>query len=169
MAGRGFEPYPSYKRELKSIPRSLPNGTTHDRTVLAHHRGIDIKPSNIAINERGIVKVLDFGLAKHVLVWSSVAAQAAQFNSNIPPRSNRSHLKALAKKPDARYQTAADLISDLQTTYTDIQKRGSDQTVTRLLSLESITPPSSALATLSDILKRPRLSIGHVAGALMIL
>ena len=93
----------------------------------------------------------------------------SQFNANVPRELEQITLKALAKKPEARYQTAADLISDLQATYTDIQKRGSDQTVTRLLSSASLTQPSSALATLSDIFKRPRLSIGYVAAGLVLL
>ena len=93
----------------------------------------------------------------------------SEFNGNVPRDLDRITLKALAKQPEARYQTASDMIADLSAAQIEIQKRGSDQTVTRLLSPVSSTQPSSALATLSDIFKRPRLSIGYVAGALVLL
>ena len=68
---------------------------------------------------------------------------------------------------DARYQTGADMISDLRAAHANLEKQGADQTVTRLMSSVSSTQPTSALATLSDIFRRPRLSIGYAAAALL--
>lgn len=157
----------------------------------AHRYGIvhrDIKPSNVALNQRSEVKVLDFGLAKHVepdaregagesagtsatytlegviigtpsylspeqalglpvdrrsdifslgsLLYECLTGKPAftgtglveicaqvvrddpappsQLNPRIPPELDRITLKALAKKTEARYQTADELLADLK-------------------------------------------------------
>src|SRR6266404_1930813 len=212
----------------------------------AHRHGIvhrDIKPTNVAIDHRGEVKVLDFGLAKQfnpyalditdperqtllntqtqegmvvgtpmylspeqalgtqidarsdlfsvgTLLYECIAGKPpfdgvsrmeictkvirddppppSRFNSYVNARLDGITLKALAKHPEARYQNAGELIAELRTLRADSQAKALDRTVTRIISPAVGTRPSGTLATLSDIFKRPRLSIGYVAAGLLV-
>lgn len=89
----------------------------------------------------------------------------SQLNADVSSELDRIALKALAKKPDARYQTAAEMIVDLQTARS--KALGLDRTITRVITPTSNTHPTSALATLSDIFRRPRLPIGYVVAGVL--
>src|SRR5438105_15110674 len=62
------------QKDALTIPRAIEIiSQVTEALAEAHAHGIvhrDIKPSNVAINERGNVKVLDFGLAKQIDVGS---------------------------------------------------------------------------------------------------
>jgi tetratricopeptide (TPR) repeat protein len=86
----------------------------------------------------------------------------SKLNPDIPKELDRLILKSLAKKPEARYQSAEEMIADLE----NIQARlTSTNTVTRLIPSAVGTRSSGALATLSDIFRRPRLPVGYVVAA----
>src|SRR5205807_3745921 len=84
-------------------------------------------------------------------------------NPAVPKELDRIALKSLAKKPESRYQSADEMIAELQSVQANLFS-GATNTVTRLIPSAVATRPTGTLAALSDIFRRPRLPIGYVVG-----
>jgi tetratricopeptide (TPR) repeat protein len=90
---------------------------------------------------------------------------ASALNRRVPKQLDRVARKALAKKPDERYQSAEEFIADLRMAQATLEEQEVDKTLTRRVAHETVHP--SALETISDIFRRPRLPVGVVVVGLL--
>lgn len=87
-------------------------------------------------------------------------------NPRVSAELDRITLKALAKKPEERYQSASEMLEQLRAVHEGL---GDDVHRTQRLSPASKATGSSTLSTLSDMLRRPRLSIARLLLAALVL
>ena len=89
----------------------------------------------------------------------------SQIDPQIPEELDRITMKALEKQPEARYQSADELLKDLHAVLRALSKDG---TRTQSVLPRSSRAQSSALNTLSHSLRRPRLSLRSIIIAVVL-
>jgi Tfp pilus assembly protein PilF len=91
----------------------------------------------------------------------------SRINPDVPAELDEIVQKALTKRTDARYQSADEMIGDLDDARSSIL--GLDKTITRIVPAGHETHKTGTLATLSDIFRRPRISVGYVVAGVLLL
>src|SRR2546423_14832593 len=92
----------------------------------------------------------------------------SNINPRVPQDVDHIVMKALAKKPGDREQTAETMAGDLRAARLQLNDSSLGYTVPRLTQAAG-TRPTGRLATLSDIFRRPRVSLGYVIAAVLVL
>lgn len=92
----------------------------------------------------------------------------SKFNSTVPRELDFISQKALAKKPNKRYQSAKELIADL-TAVRERLEEDSGQTLIRRTSPSAFSAHSRTLSNLSQMLQRPRIPISYILIGVVVL
>ncbi|HSS21991.1 MAG TPA: tetratricopeptide repeat protein [Pyrinomonadaceae bacterium] len=84
----------------------------------------------------------------------------SKFNDRIPPELDRITMKAIEKKVDARYQSAAEFIEDLNNVLPNLENDGYRKVRSTESQQRLRTGSASALTTLIEPLRRPGPNLG---------
>jgi tetratricopeptide (TPR) repeat protein len=93
----------------------------------------------------------------------------SKVNPQVPPELDRITLKALEKKVEARYQSAAEMLDDLRAAATALSGNGVPVASKTKKPTEGFQRATNAFATLTMSLKRQRFSLASVIPAFIVL